>query len=154
MERNKREITVRSLMDLRTVISPFLSGDDSDQRVDVSAKMQWVDDRGVSRSTDVIAESRDLTPRKLLIEGFDLVKKRMMLADKAREEAEREDEDDDLLPERIKWGLFDIDSQYFHVDTLIKQEFDGERKGLRIRWEIEDGNFEYDPYIGKLYKVD
>ena len=153
MEKSRREITVRTLDDLKTVISPYLDNVATGS-TQVSAKMEWVDDDGNSRETTATADSRDITSKRILIEGFDLVKVRMELAAKAKEQAESEEDDEDLLPERLKWGFFDLDSQYFHVDKLIKQEFDGERKGLRIRWELEEGNYEYDPYIRKLFKVD
>ena len=153
MEKSRREIVVRTLDDLKAIISPYLETV-SMGSTKVSAKMEWVDDDGKSRETTATADSRDITSKRIMIEGFDLVKVRMELAAKAKEQAEQDEDDEDLLPERLKWGLFDPDSQYFHVDKLIKQEFDGKRKGLRVRWELEEGNFEYDPYIGKLFKVD
>ncbi|KKK63791.1 hypothetical protein LCGC14_2990710, partial [marine sediment metagenome] len=131
--------------------TPYLK-ETADQRVEVAADVRWKDDKG-SHKTNVKAQSRDLTPKRLLIEGFDLIKKRMQLAEQAKEESNKEYEDEDLLPETIKWALFDIDSQYFHVDSLIKYEFNGTRRGLRIRWDLEDGSYEFDPYAGKLFEI-
>lgn len=145
-------MSVKTLKELRSVLRPFIEGQPSNQ-VDLSTKMNWSDENGKMVKGEVRARSRDITVRSLLIEGFDLVKQRMELARSAMEISDQEDEDD-LVPEKIRWGLFNVDDQYFHVDGLIKKEMGGgKRRGLRVRWELEDGIFEFDPYKAELYKV-
>ena len=149
----ERQITVRTLEDIQSAIIPFVK-EKKGSDIELTAEMSWTDDKGNRQKGIVSAKNRDLTTKQILIEGFELVKKRMDLAAKMKEQSEMDDEDDDLLPDRFRWELFDPDSQVMHVDKLIKQELDGKRKGLRIRWDLEDGIFEWDPFTGKLFKVD
>ena len=146
------DITVSDLDGVKRAILPFTM-EQHNKDIDISAQLEWTED-GKKRKGFVKAISRDLTAKQLLVEGFFLVKTRMELAGKMKEAAELEDDDEDLLPERLKWELFDIDSQYFHVDALIRRELGGFRKGLRVRWDIKEGTFEFDPFECKLYKVD
>ena len=153
---NERKIIVRTLRDLKEAIIPFTIGHFKARVSDVpiKANVEYLDEGGNKRIETVSAITRDITLRRLLIEGFDLVKKRLQLAKDMKDKYEEVHEDDDLLPERIKWNLFDIDTQFLHVDTLIKQELDGKRKGLRIRWDISEGIYEFDPYECKLYRIE
>lgn len=145
-------VSVRTLSDIRSALQPFLK-ESKEPQVSISTEMTWHDDDGKRQKGLVKSESRDLSLRRMLLEGFDLVKKRVELAKKAKAQSELEDDDDDLLPEKIRWGLFNIDDQYLHVDSLIRKELGGKRKGLRVRWEVVEGKFEFDPYSNDLYRV-
>lgn len=147
-------VVVNTLSEIRKVIEPFMEGEKG-KTVEVKTEITWTDDRDNKRKTGWSSvTSGDMTAYQVLMEGFNLVKTRLAVAEKAKELSEVEDEDDDLLPEKIKWILLDIDAQYFSVDGFIKSRLGGFRKGLRIRWEIEEGIFEFDPYARKLFQVD
>jgi hypothetical protein len=147
-EKKFEKVVVKDLIQLKMVMKPFMSADGKE--VELTTEMTWHEDNK-SIKTNVMAKSRELSPRQVLLDGFELIKKRMDLAEQAKNDV---DDDDDLLPERIKWDLFDINSQKFHVDMFIEQRLDGKRNGLRIEWNITEGVFQYDPFENKLYKVE
>lgn len=151
-DKTERNVSVKTLDDIKLLIDGLSKHAIEDNALKLSQTINYVED-GKSKSELVEVENRDLNIRKLLIEGLDLVRKRIDIVDKMKKQYEEVDDDDDLLPEKIKWGLFDINSQYFNVDSLIKREFDGCRSGTRIRWEISEGVFEFDPFSWKLYEV-
>ena len=40
------------------------------------------------------------------------------------------------------------------VDNIIKTRLGGKREGLRVRWDISEGIFFFDPFTGKLTKCE
>ena len=40
------------------------------------------------------------------------------------------------------------------VDLLIESRMGGKRHGDKIRWNVEEGTFQFDPYSGDLRKVE
>jgi hypothetical protein len=148
-------VSVVSLVDIRKVISPFLEEDSGVKReaVEIRTEIKWTDEDQKRRVDWSSVSSEDMTSSQILMEGFNLIKARMEMLHKANELAETSDEDDELLPERIRWSLLDIDKQYFSIDSFIKNRLGGRRKGLRIRWEVSEGVYEFDPYTKKLFEV-
>ncbi len=72
----------------------------------------------------------------MLLEGFDVIK--------ARIEA------------KAKYGegpvpVFNIDGKMW-VDDLIKRRLGGVRDGIRVKWDIGQISYFFDPYTGKLTK--
>lgn len=148
-ERKLEKVVIKSLVQLKMTMKPFMEA--SDKEIKITTEMKWREDKAVIKS-NVTASSRELSPRQVLLDGFKLVKTRLDLVEKAKEDVD--EEDDELLPERLKWQLFDVNAQKFHIDRFIEQRLDGKRKGLRIEWDLVEGVFQYDPFENKLYKVD
>lgn len=147
-------ITVESLADIRKIIAPFLEAAEAKgETIEIRTEINWTDEKHQTRQGWTSMKTQDQNSYQILIEGFDLIKTRMEMMHKATQLADATDEDDELLPERIKWSLLDIDKQYFSIDTFIKNSLGGKRKGLRIRWEVPEGAYEFDPYTKKLFEV-
>ena len=72
--------------------------------------------------------------RESILEGFDLVKKRIM------------------FNEVTSTGL-DVDKMFFWVDSMIRDKLDGKRRGLFVVWKLHDGEFKFDPYSKEIKKV-
>jgi hypothetical protein len=89
----------------------------------------------------VNAVSSDSSPRTILLNGLDIIKKRMEMEEK-------------LVGHDTNLRAWDVDNLRFSVDSIITKRLGGTRKGLRIRWKIREGVYEYDPYSNKLYEVE
>lgn len=74
--------------------------------------------------------------QEMLIEGFDIVKKRLEAMAKPRET--------ELNIEPVN-----IDGRMW-LDDLITRRLGGTRDGLRVKWDITEGVFYFDPYTGTL----
>lgn len=150
-ERKLEKVVIKSLAQLKMTMKSFMAVESKD--IKITTEMKWQDDKGTVKSK-VTANSRELSSRQVLLDGFKLVKTRMDLVEKAKNDVDEDEDDDELLPERLKWQLFDVNAQRFHIDRFIEQRLDGKRKGLRIEWSLTEGVFQYDPFENKLYKVD
>ena len=88
----------------------------------------------------------DTTIRNLLIEGMDIVKRQDEFI--AKSDAAKDADYGGFQPARPKGGY-----RYSWVDTLIDRRLDGKRDGLKVTWNLTDGQFEFDPWTRKLEKV-
>lgn len=142
-------MTIATLDDIKKVIS--LLSDGEPKTLQVKTNVNWYED-GKNKTQEVITESKDINAKRILIEGMNVVKSKIDFIT----EAMKDTEDDDLMPEKIRWNikLSDIDKQFFNVDGFIKKRFGGYRKGLKVRWDVKEGTYEYDPYTSALNKVE
>jgi hypothetical protein len=85
----------------------------------------------------------DTTIRKLLIEGMDLVKRQSQFAERNHPDADY----GGFLPVSPPRG-----DRYMWVDTLIDRRLNGKRDGLKILWNLAEGQFEFNPWDKKLDK--
>ena len=143
--------TITTLADIEKAITPYYGMYGGLKSIELKTSMTWTED-GKTKTQEVIAESKDLSARRVLLEGMDVVKAKIELVQASLQAA---DEDDDLMPEKIRWGIkmSDIDKQFFSVDQFIKKELGGTRRGLMIRWEVKEGAYEFNPYTGELGKA-
>ena len=148
-----KPVVINTLSDIKGIIAPLLEAESS-KPIEIRVEMEWTNEKGKRGKGWSSAKSADMSSHEVLLGGFNEIKTRIEMMEKAKVFDEVRDEDDDLLPERIRWGLIDVDNQFFSVDTFVKNRLGGKRKGLRIRWEIEEGIFEFDPYTHKLFQVD
>lgn len=140
-----------TLSDIANALERFSTQES--KSISMTVDLPWTDDDTHKRVVDkVVGTSNDTPLYQLLIEGMDLVKKRIEVtaglesAIKAAEEAEEEMP----LQNMVIW---DVDNLRFSVDTLIEKRLGGKRKGLRIRWVVQEGTFEYDPYARKMFEI-
>lgn len=82
--------------------------------------------------------------RKLIIDGFDIVKKRIEYYNKAMEL------DKNGSYGGIKPLIIDVDKAFCWVDKLIEERLDGKREGLTVIWNLNDGKYVFDPYTGTI----
>jgi hypothetical protein len=90
------------------------------------------------------------SPRAMLIEGLEIVKKRIDFQTASRELYDQ--------IESSHWkssNLFDMDinKTFFWVDSLIKNRLGGVRYNLCVRWSIKDETYEWDPFTGDLREI-
>lgn len=139
-------VEVRTLLDIKRVIAPFLKAQNSG---DVSFKvdLKYVDDKGKKREESVDCNTIAVSMKQMLIDGFKNVKIRT----KALVEAKKLCEEDIYAPDL---GKIDIDKiRIAGLDDMIKERLGGYRKGMRVRWKVKEGTFEYDPFECKLYEI-
>ena len=75
----------------------------------------------------------------MLIKGFTMIKNRVDAIEKATQRGSGEAAN----------KLFSID-RHSWLDDLVQRRFGGKRDGLRIRWDISEGTFFYDPFTRSL----
>lgn len=87
----------------------------------------------------------------MLVQGFDVVKKRLEAYNKGVEELKGAI-DAGQADER-QLDMFKIDTTKYDVDNLIRMKLGGKRSGMRVRWVLQEGVFELDPYTRKVYQI-
>lgn len=127
-----KTVTVGSLYDIRRIISEF-SSVVKPSTTAVKTIMPGFDNQGRPVNFQVEAPL-DCDYQSLLKQGMDMLKRRAEIIEKAGSRANR---------------LIAMDSRTW-VDNLIERRLGGRREGLRIRWEVPDGVFYWDPTTGKL----
>ena len=123
-------VTVETLNDVKQVIQEFMPGDCPLPEVSATIKAEgkiWQ-----------LSAPAGASYREMLIEGFDIVKKRLNAIEKVR--------DTELGIEPIS-----IDGHMW-LDDLIVRRLGGMRDGLRVKWIIAEDTFYFDPYAGTLTK--
>jgi len=125
-------VACHTLEEIKEVIKPFMRGGNN---INISCNMD---------GQLINAVSSDSSPRTVLLNGLDIIKKRMEMKDKLSELGDHE----------TNLRAWDVDDLHFSIDGIIAKRLGGTRKGLRIRWKIRNGTYEYDPYTNKLYEVE
>ncbi len=125
---------VNCLGDIKRVIREFLPGV---KHTPLTVKTEMKVDGEIFA---VEAES-SIDYKKLLLEGFGIVKARLDATQKATESGAK-----------LRIKPFNIEGHMW-LDDLIVRRFGGKRDGLRIRWDLEDGTYFFDPYSCKVTKA-
>jgi hypothetical protein len=102
---------------------------------DVTATIMSTDDSGKKIVQEVHAKNES-DYRSLLVDGFQALKKRQEVLDKYGDKAKT---------------LVSIDRRGW-IDELVEKRFGAVRDGLRMKWEVSDGVYFYDPLTHKLTK--
>jgi hypothetical protein len=144
-----KPVEVRTFDDIRRVLLPILSDKTKDIPVVFDCKLPWNADSD-SGTDDIKCYSNDASLYRMLIDGINMVKRHQEAIEKAK--ATYDNLDKAELPNSA--SLLNIDGITFNVDLLIKRRLGGIRNGLRVRWNVEEGVYEFDPYAKKLYKVE
>lgn len=147
-KREIKPVIVTTLDELKAALKPVLVNTPN-HVVKIITQIKWQDDKD-SGVDPVVGQSVDSTLGVVLIEGMEIVKRRIEAYEKMKKASE-EALDEDIQDNLKAW---DIDKIRFNVDNLIRQRLGGQRVGLRIRWKVKEGIFEFDPYQKKLYKVE
>jgi hypothetical protein len=143
-----KPVVIRNLNDIKLALKPFLL-DASDQDRTMQCEMSWDNDGKMEKSV-VTGKSASFSYRQTLIDGLEVVKKRQETMKKLKEAVDKI-EDEDFKPTMDVW---DINKITFNIDTLIQRRLGGTRNGLRVRWSVAEGIFEYDPYQDKLFEIE
>lgn len=147
-----KPVEINSLQEIKQLISIVMQSDSNNSEIILDTKLEWVDDEGNRQEGKITAKTKDLSIYKLLIDGLDVVKNYMQSVDTIKKAVEKVEDKDDI-PANIL-AVWNIERMHFNVDSFIEKKFGGKRSGLRIRWNLKDGIYEWDPYMMKLYKVE
>jgi len=126
---NQGRVIIRTVYDIKEAISEFLKEDDA-------TEMQTVIMSG-GKKYAVKAES-SCSYSRMFIEGFDILKRR-------KEAAENIKVKDGCSPIMLEGRMW--------LDDLIERRLGGVRDDLRVRWDLDDGTYYYDPFAKKLTKA-
>jgi hypothetical protein len=144
-----KPIVVTSLNEIRMIIDHFTSGKQPLPSVAIKAELSWYDEKEFKQEVSVNSDSVSLYD--LIMTGLEVVKKRTEAYVKVKEAVENAKKSDDFIPNVDIW---DTDNMKFSIDYLIERRMGAKRNGLKIRWKISEGVFEYDPYLNKLYQLE
>ena len=123
-------VVVKTLSDIKQAIKEFTPDDAELPKVNATIESDG--------KTWQLSAPAGASYREMLIEGFDIIKRRLEILEKPR--------DTELNVEPIN-----IDGHMW-LDDLIERRLGGVRDGLRVRWDITDGTFYFDPYSKRLTK--
>jgi len=129
-----KKVVCETLEDLQRIIKPYLLD------IKVSKKTLITEIAGEK----IIGEDGGSSAQEVLTEGFQLIKRRQEAFEKLKNEG---------LDSRVPL-ICDIEKTRFNVDTFIENSLGGKRIGLRIRWVLKEGIFEFDPLVKKMWQVD
>lgn len=147
LQQANEPVKVRNLYELKMLLKDFMKG--RSKKVNMQTQLSWTNDDGKKIQSNVSAESAGGSLVDTLIYGMEKVKVRAEYSEKMKQASE--DAQKQLGSSMPVW---DIDKVRFNVDTLIESRMGGKRHGTRVRWELEDGIYEYDPLTNKLYEVE
>lgn len=133
---------IRSLDDIRHVLSDLNPSQQAPKEVTISARLDDVEN-GKQVSYGVSAGTRSKTRREHLLEGMEMVKLRIA----ASEHVGAAVEVNGRLMEPPKLAC---DAGAVWVDPLIKQWLGGYRDGLMICWDLDGSHYTYDIFEHKL----
>jgi hypothetical protein len=120
------EVVVHDIHELRRVLKEFMAIQPGGTYV---MAVKGENGRDINLKTDIQGD-----PKSMLIEGFNKLKKRV--------EAQAKLKEGTPSPIRIDGHMW--------LDDLIKRRLGGQRDGLRIKWELPDGTYYFDPFTSKL----
>lgn len=142
-------VSVSTMTDIKAVVSRFDPAKNKSQgTIPLTTRLTGSDSEGNQQTYQVTADTKSKSQRDMLIEGLDIIRKRI----DAETEAENSEEvltinGREMKPASLGSGVH----SHSWVDPLIKQWMGGRREGIKIYWELADGyRYEYDIYGHKL----
>ena len=143
---------IENLSQLQEMLAIIMDAS-SQKQVKVSAEMKWMNQQNNKMESKVVSGvSKDSSLFGLLVDGMDVVKKRYESIVRIGEAIKKAKETDESLS--VNMTTWDINKVKFNVDNLIEKKLGGKRNGLRIKWKVTEGIYEFDPYVRKLFKVE
>lgn len=144
-------VIVKSLADIKRILLDF---DPARNRLQPTLPISTImrvqeEDNGKTKSVDykVDAHTKSKSRRDILLEGLGIIKKRLDADAKLDVGEAVEVNGKEMKPARIGNAVDGVN----WVDPIIKRWFGGERHGLLIRWQLNDGYvYYYDAYQHKL----
>lgn len=125
-------VKVNNYYQLEKVIVEFSKGD-STNKVETTIKQ---DGKSYKLEAPVSCDYKSM-----LIDGFNIIKKRQDAINKA-------------LRRGIDLKDIPVDNNsHMWVDDIIERRMGGVRDGLRVRWDLSDGTYFFDPFTSKLTKI-
>lgn len=140
--------TVNTLSDIKRLLAELDPSRDIKQTVPLSSEMVAEDVDGNLVRYALNAKTEAQNKRSIVISGFEFIKSRAVLEDRAKNE---------VMPVMINGrpmspAIRPAVAGHAWIDPLIKRWFNANREGLRMVWVIKEGKFLYDPFTNKLYR--
>jgi hypothetical protein len=152
LKEESKPVVVQCLDDLKRVVVPLIQDQTDDDPVSFDCKIAWSSDD--ERGEDTIRGfSKDSSLYRMLIDGFEAVKKQIQVQKRVEELKRDLEEMGEDLP-NYHAEVWDAENLTFNVDALIMRRLGGRRKGLRVRWDLHEGSYEFDPFTRKLFEVE
>lgn len=151
-EEAMKPVQVISLYELKMVLGSLLSNS-ANETVTLQANVKSYDEnkkKDIVEKVEIKSESVNLY--SLIVDGMVIVKNRIEALEKMKAAIKSANESGEEIPNIMQ--IWDIDKIRFNVDNLIERRLGGKRCGLKIRWKLTEGVFEFDPYTQKLYEVE
>lgn len=144
-----KPVEIRSLNDIQGVLAQLNPTNNTPAApIPIETQLE-VDEDGKKVRYKVSATTKSKSKRDILIEGFDLIKKRIDATYQEQAE-ELEINGKTMRPATMRSNVDGIS----WVDPLIKQWTGGTRKGVLITWDIQDGHeYRYEIYSHRLTKI-
>lgn len=124
------QIIINDIGDIKKVISELSRGDEI---VDISTEFRTVDGKTIN-----LKAPSSCGYRNLLHEGFTMLRNRSEISNSG------------MINDGLQF--VNIDGRTW-VDDLVERRMGGRRDGLRVRWDLSDGVYFYDPLDSKLTKA-
>lgn len=131
--KNAEPLKITTQYDIRKVITDFMPRKLDD--VPVKSQIRSLDQSGKPVIYAVSAPA-SCDYHSQLLEGLQILKTRLEASQRVGNS-----------------NLFMINAHNW-VDTIIERRLGGKRDGLRIRWDLPDGIYFFDPFTGKLTRSD
>jgi len=144
-------VKVESVDDIRRVLDELDPAKNKSQRnVNVATTMLSNDD-GKNVKYNVNANTKSKSKRDMLVEGFELIKKRVDVLESAKADTQVVlINGKEMKPASISTST----DSHSWVDPLVKQWTGGNREGLFITWDINDGyKYKYEIFSHKFTRV-
>ncbi len=142
----KSEVKISTIQDVTSIVNKLIDNA-TDGEVTVQVSTTNPDTRKIEK---ISSKSKNMSLYSMLLEGLDKVKVRLASYENLKAVAERTKDDGDIPINVRGW---DAEHIRFNVDNLIEKRLGGKRHNLRVRWVIDSGTYEFDPYTKKLYQV-
>ena len=94
----------------------------------------------------VNADTKSKSQRDMLLEGLELIKKRLETENDEIDSESIEINGRQMRPAIVQTGV----DGYSWIDPMIKHWFGGYREGMHICWDLDGYQYRYDPYQHKL----
>jgi len=139
---------VRSLQDIQQVLAEFDPARPQDgPEVTLSTTLEGEDDAGAKQQYVVSAVTRSKSKRSLLLEGFEVLKRRHEVLARAAAEATPVE----INGRAMAPPLPPTEDPRVYVDPMIGQWMGAQRRGMLICWDLPDGHtYKYDIYSHRL----
>jgi hypothetical protein len=151
-EKVLKPVSVNTMTDIKSVLSELDPAKNKQQStISLSTELQSVDNQGNSTTYNVSADTKSKTKRDMLIEGLDLIRKRMEMEEETHDTVDPVEINGRIMkPASLGTGVH----SHSWVDPLIRQWLGGRREGIKICWDLADGyRYEYDIYGHKLSRI-
>ncbi len=151
-EKVLKPVSVNTMADIKAVLSELdPAKNQTQQTIRLSTQLTSTTEDGKSATYDVSANTKSKSKRDMLVEGIDLIKKRIDMEQQTLEDDDPVEVNGKIMrPASLGSGVH----SHSWVDPLIKQWLGGYREGIKICWDLADGyRYEYNIYEHKLARI-